>query len=110
MAAVEKTGVPFETFDIFTVRRVAAARDACVHAAQIYACGPDLVSFSLAGAVESCLIVSSWPQDDAVREGLKQYSDWPTYPQLYAKGELLGGADIIAELDEAGELADALNG
>jgi Grx4 family monothiol glutaredoxin len=47
--------------------------------------------------------------DDVVRQGLKAYSDWPTYPQVYAKGKLVGGLDIVRELAEAGELADALN-
>jgi len=43
-------------------------------------------------------------EDSEVREGLKKYSDWPTYPQLYANGNLLGGIDIVKELNEAGEL------
>jgi len=43
--------------------------------------------------------------DNEVREGLKAYSDWPTYPQVYAKGELIGGLDIIKELEASGELA-----
>ncbi len=49
-------------------------------------------------------------QDNEVREGLKKLSNWPTYPQLYVKGELLGGADIIAEMAESGELKEALAG
>ncbi|XP_077488231.1 glutaredoxin 3 [Amblyomma americanum] len=47
--------------------------------------------------------------DEDVRQGLKQYSNWPTYPQVYAKGTLVGGLDIIKELEESGELAAALN-
>lgn len=47
-------------------------------------------------------------QDDEVREGLKEYSDWPTYPQLFVGGELVGGADIIAELASTQELAEAV--
>ena len=44
-----------------------------------------------------------------VREtGLKEYSDWPTYPQLYHNGELLGGLDIVQELQESGELQETL--
>ncbi|PAA70666.1 hypothetical protein BOX15_Mlig022978g2, partial [Macrostomum lignano] len=46
--------------------------------------------------------------DQAVREGLKKLSNWPTYPQLYAAGELLGGLDVVREMDEAGELGPAL--
>eukprot|EP00934_Nitzschia_sp_Nitz4_P000008 Nitzschia sp. Nitz4//scaffold113_size70149//59725//60696//NITZ4_005962-RA/size70149-processed-gene-0.80-mRNA-1//-1//CDS//3329533377//8//frame0 len=49
-------------------------------------------------------------QDDEVRQGLKSFSNWPTYPQLYAKGELVGGLDICKELQESGDLMDALQG
>ncbi len=43
-------------------------------------------------------------QDMDVRSGIKAYSDWPTIPQLYVKGEFLGGSDIMMEMYEAGEL------
>jgi len=46
--------------------------------------------------------------DDEVRQGLKAYSNWPTYPQLYVKGELIGGLDIIKEMKENGELESTL--
>ena len=46
--------------------------------------------------------------DNEVREGLKTYSDWPTYPQLYVDGELIGGLDIVREMYENGELTDLL--
>mmetsp|Transcript_35278 Transcript_35278/g.71455 ORF Transcript_35278/g.71455 Transcript_35278/m.71455 type:complete len:290 (+) Transcript_35278:734-1603(+) len=46
--------------------------------------------------------------DEDVRQGLKQYSDWPTYPQLYANGELIGGLDIMKEMSEEGDLAEQL--
>jgi monothiol glutaredoxin len=42
--------------------------------------------------------------DDEVRQGIKEFSDWPTIPQLYVKGEFVGGCDIIREMYEAGEL------
>ncbi len=42
--------------------------------------------------------------DNAVREGIKQYSNWPTVPQLYVKGEFVGGCDIMKEMYENGEL------
>lgn len=48
--------------------------------------------------------------DEEVRQGLKTYSDWPTYPQVYVKGELVGGLDIIKELLAGGELKATLNG
>ena len=43
-----------------------------------------------------------------VREGLRTFSNWPTYPQLYVEGKLIGGLDIVKELKEEGELNDAL--
>ncbi|WP_306118011.1 MULTISPECIES: Grx4 family monothiol glutaredoxin [unclassified Roseitalea] len=42
--------------------------------------------------------------DDALREGIKQYSNWPTIPQLYVKGEFVGGCDIVREMFQASEL------
>lgn len=45
-------------------------------------------------------------EDQAVREGIKAYSDWPTIPQLYVKGEFVGGCDIVKEMFESGELRD----
>jgi monothiol glutaredoxin len=47
-------------------------------------------------------------EDQDLREQLKQYSNWPTYPQLYINGELLGGCDIIMEMYESGELEKEL--
>jgi len=48
--------------------------------------------------------------DEEVRQGLKTYSNWPTYPQVYVKGEFVGGLDIIKEIKEAGELVATLKG
>jgi monothiol glutaredoxin len=42
--------------------------------------------------------------DDAIRQGIKAYSNWPTIPQLYVKGEFVGGCDIVREMFQAGEL------
>jgi len=47
-------------------------------------------------------------QDAEVRQGIKAYSDWPTIPQLYVKGEFVGGSDIMMEMYEAGELQQLL--
>ncbi|MFP5469297.1 MAG: Grx4 family monothiol glutaredoxin [Alphaproteobacteria bacterium] len=47
-------------------------------------------------------------QNAEVRDGIKQFSSWPTIPQLYVKGEFLGGCDIVREMYESGELADFL--
>jgi monothiol glutaredoxin len=47
-------------------------------------------------------------QDNDIRQGLKEYSNWPTFPQLYFNGKLLGGNDIITEMFEEGELQEVL--
>jgi Grx4 family monothiol glutaredoxin len=49
-------------------------------------------------------------EDEEVRQGLKKYSDWPTYPQLYLGGELIGGLDILKEMQESGDMDDLLEG
>ncbi len=48
--------------------------------------------------------------DPDVREGLKEYSSWPTYPQLYVEGKLVGGCDIVRAMHDKGELAALLHG
>ena len=47
-------------------------------------------------------------EDQEIREGLKAYSNWPTFPQLYVKGELIGGSDIMIEMYNSGELKSLL--
>ena len=47
-------------------------------------------------------------ENDELRQGIKQYSDWPTIPQLYIKGEFIGGCDIVKEMFEKGELKELL--
>ncbi|HIV77775.1 Grx4 family monothiol glutaredoxin [uncultured Sphingomonas sp.] len=47
-------------------------------------------------------------QDQGIRQGIKAYSDWPTIPQLYVKGEFVGGSDIMMEMYESGELAELI--
>ena len=48
--------------------------------------------------------------DQDIRQGIKQYSDWPTVPQLYVKGEFVGGSDIMMEMFESGELKQLVAG
>ena len=48
-------------------------------------------------------------QDQEIRQGIKSFSDWPTIPQLYVKGEFVGGSDIMMEMFEAGELEQLLS-
>lgn len=47
-------------------------------------------------------------EDEDIRQGIKEYADWPTIPQLYVKGEFVGGSDIMQEMYEAGELQTLL--
>ena len=49
-------------------------------------------------------------EDQEVRQGIKEYSNWPTIPQLYVKGEFIGGSDIMMEMYESGELQKLING
>ncbi len=48
--------------------------------------------------------------DEEIRQGIKQFSNWPTIPQLYVKGEFVGGADIMREMYQSGELQKVLGG
>ena len=53
---------------------------------------------------DSCDIL----EDEAIRQGIKEYGNWPTIPQLYVNKQLVGGSDIMMEMYESGELADLL--
>ena len=62
--------------------------------------------------LQSCgvksLITVNVLEDDDVRQGVKDYANWPTIPQLYVKGQFVGGADILTEMFQNGELQDLL--
>ena len=62
------------------------------------ACGVDTKTVATVNVLE----------DDGIRQGIKEYSNWPTIPQLYVKGEFIGGSDIMMEMYESGELVQAL--
>jgi len=64
----------------------------------LQACGVDLKTLKTVNVLE----------DEAIRNGIKEYSNWPTIPQLYIKGEFIGGSDIMMEMYEKGELQQAL--
>ena len=64
------------------------------------ACGVDTKAIATVNVLE----------DDAIRQGIKEFSNWPTIPQLYVKGEFIGGSDIMMEMYESGELQQVLNG
>ncbi|MGE4335458.1 MAG: Grx4 family monothiol glutaredoxin [Pigmentiphaga sp.] len=55
------------------------------------------------------LITVNVLEDDEVRQGIKEFSNWPTIPQLYVKGEFVGGSDIMGEMFESGELKQVLD-
>ncbi len=63
------------------------------------ACGVDAKAIKTVNVLE----------DDAIRQGIKEYSNWPTIPQLYIKGEFIGGSDIMMEMYENGELQQVIN-
>jgi len=64
------------------------------------ACGVDAKAIKTVNVLE----------DDGIRQGIKEYSHWPTIPQLYVKGEFIGGSDIMMEMYESGELQKVLAG
>ena len=64
------------------------------------ACGVDAKAVTTVNVLE----------DPAIRAGIKDYSNWPTIPQLYVKGEFIGGSDIMTEMYESGELQLVLTG
>ncbi len=64
------------------------------------ACGVDTKTIATVNVLE----------DQEIRQSIKEYSQWPTIPQLYVKGEFIGGADIMMEMYESGELQQVING
>ena len=64
------------------------------------ACGVDPKSLKTVNVLE----------DPEIRQGIKEYSQWPTIPQLYVKGEFIGGSDIMMEMYESGELQQVIGG
>jgi monothiol glutaredoxin len=64
----------------------------------------------LKGSGVEDLVTVNVLEDEEVRQGIKDFSNWPTVPQLYVKGEFIGGADIIGEMHESGELKTLLKG
>ena len=54
------------------------------------------------------VVYVGWLQDEGLRDGIKSFTDWPTIPQLYVKGEFVGGCDIVTEMTLSGELDELL--
>ncbi len=67
-------------------------------------CGFSSVVVQILDVIGADYVATNVLEDQDVREGIKTYSDWPTIPQLYVKGEFVGGCDIIREMYESGEL------
>lgn len=72
-------------------------------------CGFSGKAIQILQALETEFVTVDVLSNDEVREGIKEYSSWPTIPQLYIKGEFVGGCDIMTEMYEAGELKQALD-
>jgi monothiol glutaredoxin len=71
-------------------------------------CGFSAVTVQILDHVGAPFVGVDVLQDEALREGIKAYTDWPTIPQLYVKGEFVGGSDIVREMFASGELRSLL--
>ena len=67
-------------------------------------CGFSGRAVQILNAVDADYVTRNVLEDDTLREAIKEYSNWPTVPQLYVKGEFVGGSDIMMELYQNGEL------
>ena len=67
-------------------------------------CGFSATVVSILDQVDVDYVAVNVLQNDALRQGIKEFSNWPTIPQLYVKGEFVGGCDILREMYETGEL------
>ena len=72
--------------------------------------GRDIQILKACGVEPRALTTVNVLEDEAVRQGIKEYSNWPTIPQLYVKGEFIGGSDIMMEMYESGELQQLVVG
>jgi monothiol glutaredoxin len=73
-------------------------------------CGFSNLATQILDACDAKFLAVDVLQDQEIREGIKHYANWPTIPQLYIKGEFVGGADIMRAMYESGELKAALDG
>jgi len=72
-------------------------------------CGFSATVINILNQVDVEYVAVNVLQNEALRQGVKEFSDWPTIPQLYVKGEFVGGCDILREMYEAGELKPFLD-
>ncbi|MFN3816943.1 Grx4 family monothiol glutaredoxin [Brevundimonas sp.] len=71
-------------------------------------CGFSAVTVQILDHVGAPFVGVDVLQDESLRDGIKTFTDWPTIPQLYVKGEFVGGSDIVREMFQSGELQQAL--
>ncbi len=76
--------------------------------AQFPQCGFSSKAVSLLKACDAKFITVNILEEPEIRQGIKEYSNWPTIPQLYIKGNFVGGSDIMAEMYESGELLELI--
>jgi monothiol glutaredoxin len=67
-------------------------------------CGFSGMACQILDHIEASYTTNNVLEDNSIREGIKEFSNWPTIPQLYINGEFVGGADIMREMFESGEL------
>ena len=72
-------------------------------------CGFSNLATQILDACQAKYVAVDVLQDQAIREGIKQFANWPTIPQLYINGEFVGGSDIMRAMYESGELQTILN-
>ncbi|MCH2190093.1 MAG: Grx4 family monothiol glutaredoxin [Gammaproteobacteria bacterium] len=72
-------------------------------------CGFSGRAIQILQALETEFVTVDVLSNDSVRQGIKDFSNWPTIPQLYVNGEFIGGCDIMTEMYESGELKDTLS-
>lgn len=73
-------------------------------------CGFSNMATQILDACEAKYVAVDVLQDQEIREGIKQFANWPTIPQLYVKGEFVGGSDIMRAMYESGELQTLIDG
>ncbi|MDR3490461.1 MAG: Grx4 family monothiol glutaredoxin [Gammaproteobacteria bacterium] len=76
--------------------------------AQFPQCGFSSKAVSLLKACDAKFITVNVLEEPEIRQGIKEFSNWPTIPQLYVKGNFIGGSDIMAEMYESGELLELI--
>jgi monothiol glutaredoxin len=77
--------------------------------AELPMCGFSARAINILKSCEAKFATIDVLKDEEIRQGIKMHSNWPTVPQLYIKGEFIGGSDIMAEMFEAGELQEIIN-